>query len=381
MQIKKMTGTMCPPISERINMEANIEITYMTWSDVVGLTPLTENLQNAIKYNKISHAYLIQGERLSGKRMLADIFARALQCEGDRAPSEYQATLFDLETEKRDKSVKMRPCNQCRSCKQAINKNHPDIIYVTHEKPNVISVDNIRQQVNADIGIKPYSGDYKIYIIDKAEKMNVQAQNALLKTLEEPPGYAVILLLVTRAETMLQTILSRCVVLNIKPVPENLIKQYLMQRVQVPDYKAAVCASFARGNVGRAIELASNKLFDQMKSSVLDLLRHISDMELNQIVSEVKKITEEKFDTNDYLDLCYIWFRDVLLLKASGVSDSQTNLIFKEHLTDVAKAAEYYSYERIEKIIHSIDVARNRIAVNVNFDLTMELMFFEMKAG
>ncbi|GFI23715.1 DNA polymerase III subunit tau [Lachnospiraceae bacterium] len=362
-------------------MEANIEITYMTWSDVVGLTPLTENLQNAIKYNKISHAYLIQGERLSGKRMLADIFARALQCEGDRAPSEYQATLFDLETEKRDKSVKMRPCNQCRSCKQAINKNHPDIIYVTHEKPNVISVDNIRQQVNADIGIKPYSGDYKIYIIDEAEKMNVQAQNALLKTLEEPPGYAVILLLVTRAETMLQTILSRCVVLNIKPVPENLIKQYLMQRVQVPDYRAAVCASFARGNVGRAIELASNKLFDQMKSSVLDLLRHISDMELNQIVSEVKKITEEKFDTNDYLDLCYIWFRDVLLLKASGVSDSQTNLIFKEHLTDVAKAAEYYSYERIEKIIHSIDVARNRIAANVNFDLTMELMFFEMKAG
>lgn len=362
-------------------MEANIEITYMTWSDVVGLTLLTENLQNAIKYNKISHAYLIQGERLSGKRMLADIFARALQCEGDRAPSEYQATLFDLETEKRDKSVKMRPCNQCRSCKQAINKNHPDIIYVTHEKPNVISVDNIRQQVNADIGIKPYSGDYKIYIIDEAEKMNVQAQNALLKTLEEPPGYAVILLLVTRAETMLQTILSRCVVLNIKPVPENLIKQYLMQRVQVPDYRAAVCASFARGNVGRAIELASNKLFDQMKSSVLDLLRHISDMELNQIVSEVKKITEEKFDTNDYLDLCYIWFRDVLLLKASGVSDSQTNLIFKEHLTDVAKAAEYYSYERIEKIIHSIDVARNRIAANVNFDLTMELMFFEMKAG
>lgn len=381
MQIKKMTGIMCPPISERINMEANIEITYMTWSDVVGLTLLTENLQNAIKYNKISHAYLIQGERLSGKRMLADIFARALQCEGDRAPSEYQATLFDLETEKRDKSVKMRPCNQCRSCKQAINKNHPDIIYVTHEKPNVISVDNIRQQVNADIGIKPYSGDYKIYIIDEAEKMNVQAQNALLKTLEEPPGYAVILLLVTRAETMLQTILSRCVVLNIKPVPENLIKQYLMQRVQVPDYRAAVCASFARGNVGRAIELASNKLFDQMKSSVLDLLRHISDMELNQIVSEVKKITEEKFDTNDYLDLCYIWFRDVLLLKASGVSDSQTNLIFKEHLTDVAKAAEYYSYERIEKIIHSIDVARNRIAANVNFDLTMELMFFEMKAG
>lgn len=105
-----------------------------------------------------------------------------------------------------------------------MNGNHPDIIYVTHEKPNVISVDNIRQQVNGDIDIKPYSGEYKIYIIDEAEKMNVQAQNALLKTLEEPPAYAVILLLATRAEAMLQTILSRCVVLNIKPVPEDLIR-------------------------------------------------------------------------------------------------------------------------------------------------------------
>lgn len=130
-------------------METNIEIKCMTWNDVVGLTQLTDNLRNAIKHNKISHAYLIQGERLSGKRMIADIFARALQCEGYKAPSEYQATLFDSEEQNSDISMKIRPCNQCKFCKQALNENHPDIIYVTHEKPNVISVDNIRQQVNA----------------------------------------------------------------------------------------------------------------------------------------------------------------------------------------------------------------------------------------
>ena len=360
-------------------METNIEIKCMTWNDVVGLTQLTDNLQNAIKHNKISHAYLIQGERLSGKRMIADIFARALQCEGYKAPSEYQATLFDSEEQNSDISMKIRPCNQCKSCKQALNENHPDIIYVTHEKPNVISVDNIRQQVNADIGIKPYSGDYKVYIIDEAEKMNVQAQNALLKTLEEPPEYAIILLLATRSEAMLQTILSRCVVLNIKPVPDDLIKQYLMRKVQIPDYRAAVCASFARGNVGRAIELASNENFDHMKSSVIGVLRRISEMEINQIASEVKKITEEKFDINDYLDLCFIWYRDVLLYKACENTNKTCPIIFKEQLTDITEAAKFYSYEAIEKIIHSIDIARSRITANVNFDLTMELMFFEMK--
>lgn len=358
-------------------METGMEC--VSWNDVVGLTQLTDNLQSAIKHNKISHAYLIQGEKLSGKRMIADIFARALQCECDRTEAEHQATLFDFASVLTDK--KIRPCNQCRSCKQAISGNHPDIIYVMHEKPNVISVDNIRQQVNGDIAIKPYSGAYKIYIVDEAEKMNVQAQNALLKTLEEPPEYAVILLLATRAEAMLPTILSRCVVLNTKPVSDDLIKRYLMQRVQIPDYRASICASFARGNVGRAIELASSETFDRMKSSVLNILKNISESEINQVASEIKKMNEEKFDTNDYLDLCMIWFRDVLLYKSCGPYGDKNHIIFREEVSDIASASRRYDYDMIEKIIHSIDRARSRLAANVNFDLTMELMFLDMKAG
>ncbi len=381
-------------------MEIGSGTECVTWSDVIGQKQLTDNLQSAITHNKISHAYLVQGEKLSGKRMIADIFARALQCECDQEQDEHQFTLFDfggdsahteksdLESnvdsdrmKKTDTSVRIRPCNKCRSCRQAVNGNHPDIIYVVHEKPNVISVDNIRQQVNGDIAIKPYSGNYKIYIIDEAEKMNVQAQNALLKTLEEPPEYAVILLLATRAEAMLPTILSRCVLLNTKPVSDDLIKRYLMQKIQIPDYRASICASFARGNVGRAIELASNETFDHMKSSALGILKNIRDMEINQIASEVKKVNEEKFDTNDYLDLCFIWFRDVLLYKACGSHDGRNQIIFKEEVSDIANAARKYSYEVIERIIRSIDRARSRIAANVNFELTMELMFLDMKQG
>lgn len=330
------------------------------WSDVVGQKQLTDNLRSALKYNKISHAYLIQGERLSGKMMIADIFARALQCENAEGD---------------------KPCNQCRSCKQAMNQNHPDILYVQHEKPNVISVDNIRQQINGDIAIKPYSGVHKIYIVDEAEKMNVQAQNALLKTLEEPPEYAVILLLATRVEAMLQTILSRCVVLNTRPVHEDMIKEYLMRRVQVPDYRAAICASFARGNVGRAAELASNEQFDHMKSSVIGTMKNISDMEINKIAAETKKMVEEKFDADDYLDLCFIWYRDVLLYKACGVYGDSRHIIFKEDMAEIADAARRYSYDGIERIIHSIDKARSRLKANVNFELTMELMLLDMKAG
>lgn len=328
----------------------------LNWNSVIGQNQLTDNLRKALKFNKISHAYLLQGEKLSGKRMVADIFARALQCESESD----------------------KPCNQCRSCKQAINGNHPDIIYVEHEKPNVISVDNIRHQINGDIAIKPYSGPHKVYIVDEAEKMNVQAQNALLKTLEEPPEYAVILLLSTKADAMLPTILSRCVVLNTKPVHDDIIKNYLMSKIQIPDYRAGVCASFARGNVGRAIELASNEEFDKMKSSALDILKKIADMEINQMAAEIKKITEEKFDTNDYLDLCFIWFRDVLLYKSCK---DRKYIVFKEDISHINKASGYYSYEGISNAINAIEQARNRIKANVNFDLTMELMFMALKQG
>lgn len=326
-----------------------------SWHDVIGQDMLTNNLKNTLLHQKTSHAYMIQGERMSGKKMIADIFARALECENPQQD---------------------KPCNQCRSCRQALNRNHPDIIYLEHDKPNIISVENIRTQINADIAIKPYSGSKKIYIIDEAEKMNQQAQNALLKTLEEPPHYAVILLLTTNVEAMLPTIISRCVTMHIKSVADDIIKKYLMEVVQVPDYRASICASFARGNVGRAVELASNEQFDNLKSEALHNLKAIFELEVNQMSAAAKKITEDKIDVNDYLDLCFIWYRDILLYKACH---DRQHIIFKEDLTDIRKMASKYSYEALEKIVHAIEKARLRWKSNVNFELTMEVLFMEMQ--
>ena len=173
--------------------------------DIIGHEQMTEHFQNAIKLDKVSHAYILNGPDQSGKKMLAEAFAMALQCE----------------------KKGIEGCMECHSCRQAISHNQPDIIYVSHEKPNTISVDDIRRQVNQDIVVKPYASPYKIYIVDEAEKMNPQAQNALLKTMEEPPAYAVILLLTTNADMFLPTILSRCIRLNLKPVANEKIKSYL----------------------------------------------------------------------------------------------------------------------------------------------------------
>lgn len=324
------------------------------FQDIIGQEQIKEHLQNAISAEKVSHAYIINGEKFSGKEFIAKVFAMALQCERKEA----------------------EPCQECHSCKQALTGNHPDIIYVTHEKPNTISVDDIRAQVNNDVGIKPYSGPYKIYIVNEAEKMTTQAQNAILKTLEEPPAYAVILLLTTNVNSLLPTILSRCVVLNMKPVADALVKRYLMEQLQVPDYKAEVCVAFARGNIGKARALASSEDFENVKAEALSLLKYIHDMELNEIIAAIKKITEYKLEVSDYLDICAIWYRDVLLFKATN---DVNHLVFREEIQALRKTVQRSSYEGIETVIRALDTAKRRLDANVNFELTMELLMLTIQ--
>ena len=140
------------------------------FDDIIGHDWIKEHYQRAIKQKKISHAYILSGEEGMGKKSLAYAFSLSLFCQKGED----------------------KPCLCCPACKQVISNNHPDLISVSHEKISSIGVDDIREQINDTILIMPYSSSYKIYIIDEAEKMTVQAQNALLKTIEEPPSYSIL---------------------------------------------------------------------------------------------------------------------------------------------------------------------------------------------
>ena len=325
-----------------------------SFKDVVGHKDILKYISSAVENNRVSHAYILNGERGSGKRMLANLFATTLLCEtGDN-----------------------EPCGKCHSCKQAESGNHPDIIRVTHEKPNSISVDDIRTQVNNTVDIKPYQGPYKVYIIPQADMMTPQAQNAILKTIEEPPSYAVFLLLTENAETLLPTINSRCVMLKLRNIKDTLIKKYLMENLEIPDYKADMCTAFAQGNMGRAIMLANSDHFNEIREEAVQLLKHISEMELNEIVAAVKNISVYKLEITDYLDIIMIWYRDVLLYKATKEIDK---VVFKDQLQSIKEQARKSSYEGIELILESLEKAKARLKANVNFDLVMELLFLTIK--
>ncbi len=267
-------------------------------------------------------------------------------------------------------------CGKCQSCRQALNGNQPDIIRVTHEKPNTISVDDIREQVNNDIVIRPYSSKYKVYIIADADLMSVQAQNALLKTIEEPPQYAVIMLLTENAETLLPTIRSRCVMMKLRNIKDQLVKKYLMEQLEIPDYKADVCVAFAQGNMGKAIMLANSEYFNEIKEEAVHLLRNIDEMTVPDLMEAVKRCMAYKLEISDYLDIIAVWYRDVLIYKATKNVD---RVVFSDQMKAIKARASKSSYEGIENILDAIEKAKARMKANVNFELTMELLLLTIK--
>ena len=325
------------------------------FKDIIGQEQVKKHLQDGIKKGNLSHAYIINGETGSGRRLLASALTKTLLCE--------------------DRTEQGDACCKCKSCIQADTNNHPDIRFVTHEKAS-IGIDDIRDQLINDITIKPYSSSHKVYIIPDANKMTEQAQNALLKTIEEPPAYATILLLTENAQNLLSTITSRCITLNTEPLKQEEITQYLIKNLQMEPEQAQIAAGFCQGNVGKAIHFASSEDFQEMKADTLALLKKVDTMELSDIMSLIKELSQRKGRINEYLDLMLLWYRDVLMFK---VTKDANLLLYRDEYKAISEQASVRNYEDIEKIIKAIDKAKVRLDANVNFETAIELLLLTIK--
>lgn len=325
-----------------------------SFKEIVGHKDIITHFKSSIEKGKVAHAYILNGEKGCGKKLIAQVVSKTLQCEAGGTD----------------------PCEECQSCRQVESDNQPDIIWVSHDKPNTIAVDDIREQVNNDIGIKPYSSRYKIYIVSEAELMNVQAQNAILKTIEEPPEYAIIMLLTANIDKLLPTILSRCVVLNFKPIRELEMMDYLTNIVGIDEKKAYFCTNFSMGNMGKAVRLALSDDYNNLKRDCIYMLRNIYDIDIDDIIRSIKNINNYKLEINDYLDMMVLWYRDILMLKISG---NPNKLIFREEYSYINKQASRITYEGVDTIIEAIEKVKVRLEANVNVDIAMELMLLTIK--
>ena len=325
-----------------------------SFSEIVGHEQIKEHMQAAIRDKKPFHAYLFQGEEGVGKEALARTFAAGLQCQSESTD---------------------KPCKECVSCRQMESGNQPDVIRVTREKAS-LGVDEIREQLCNTMDIKPFSSPYKIYLVPEAEKMTEAAQNALLKTIEEPPEYGIVILMTSNISALLPTIQSRCLTMEFRPLSTAVVESYVKEHCQVPDYQARASAAFAQGNLGKAMRYAKSEDFIERKDHIISLLRHVEQMDLSEMLAVIKDLGTRKDEVRDYIDLMVLWYRDVLLFKATK---DINQLLFQNEASYISREASHRSYEKIEEILQAFEKAKVRLRANVNFDITMELMLLTLK--
>lgn len=325
-----------------------------SFSEIVGHEQIKEHMQAAIRDKKPFHAYLFQGEEGVGKEALARTFAAGLQCQSESAD---------------------KPCKECVSCRQMESGNQPDVIWVTREKAS-LGVDEIREQLCNTMDIKPFSSPYKIYLVPEAEKMTEAAQNALLKTIEEPPEYGIVILMTSNISALLPTIQSRCLTMEFRPLSTAVVESYVKEHCQVPDYQARASAAFAQGNLGKAMRYAKSEDFIERKDHIISLLRHVEQMDLSEMLAVIKDLGTRKDEVRDYIDLMVLWYRDVLLFKATK---DINQLLFQNEASYISRESSHRSYEKIEEILQAFEKAKVRLRANVNFDITMELMLLTLK--
>lgn len=327
----------------------------MAFQEIIGHQTVIELLKRALANQRVSHAYLFVGPQGVGKEATAVQLARALNC-----------------LERADDA-----CGECRSCRKYLSGNHPDFKMIRPVE-NSISIEQIRE-LQKDIVYKPYESRWKIYIIDDADQMTLEAANSLLKTLEEPPHYAVIIMVSDRKDSILPTILSRCQVLPFHKLSRDEVKSFLLSRPELVNSGIDVdeVVLLADGSIGQAIRLLSDdQVWDQRKRVLEFLLRlpEKSNMEIYELIQSLEMDKDvQRWD--ELLLIFKMFYRDLLILQSMPGKDHIMNQSYFESMQSMG-----YSVEELEKVIKLIERTNNVIMSNVDRELALEVMMQKIKA-
>lgn len=326
----------------------------MNFSDIIGQSLLVKRLRSILTSGRIAHAYLLVGPAGAGKRTIADIFARALLCESEGA----------------------KPCDRCHSCRQYLTGNHPDIKRITLDQSS-IKIDQIRE-LQQDIQVKPYQADRKVYIIENAQAMTVQAQNALLKTLEEPPSFAVLLLLADGTQGLLPTILSRCQILKLHRRTIEEIGRIIQINTGLSEDESQIFARLADGLPGRGLELARSQEFSRLREDVFAFVQKLGRQDGLDILEDTLFFLERRDRIDAILDCLTLWLRDLLVLKETGDASLIVNL---DKISLFNQQIEFFTTVKIKNMIEEIERCRRMLKGNANFQLTIENMLLHFQGG
>jgi DNA polymerase III subunit delta' len=319
---------------------------------VVGHAWAVELLAQAVRSDRVSHAYLFLGPAQVGKTTLAKAFSQALVCE--------QA------------SGSGTPCGTCRACRRVAEGRYPDVQIVAAEK-NWIQIDQIRT-LQLDAAVAPLEGKRKVFVIQEIERATPAAANALLKTLEEPPPNVVLLLTSNRRDMVLPTVLSRCQVIGLRALPADEIVASLQARWGVAEDQAALLARLSGGRLGWAVGAATDPQVWQTRSKYLDDLLALTGEGYVGRLNYAEALSKASENVETALGLWATWWRDVLLAQ-HGQAEALLNLDRKSQLV---QQAGLYRPEQVQGALTDLMQTLRRVRGNVNLRLSLDVLLLRL---
>lgn len=322
----------------------------MSFKDIYGHEKQISVLQTAAARNRVPHAYLFYGTEGVGKRMVAEVFSKAVNCRDNTTDS----------------------CDVCPSCVKIDRGNHPDVVMIRAEG-QFIKIKEIRE-LQEQMKFRPLEGRKRFFIIDDADRMNIVSANALLKTLEEPSASNILILITARPHQLPMTILSRCQHVRFNPLQRETIAAYLQKKESLDAQASFLISLSSGGSIGKALTLHDDSYLT-MRNDVFAMMSQIRMNDSFMVLSVSNDFGQEKKEIMERLGILMAGYRDALVYKETGEVDRVIN---QDHIDVIRSVAENVAGCDILNSIRAVDRAFHALSQNANKQLTLETMVFRL---